>query len=199
MSNVVVLTKYWHFWGERPLRDAIRLIVKGKVEIIKADESKHIKTGLSRSGATFKMPAPLVIRLLEFGGYKIKKTTVKYSDAAIYNRDKNICQYWHYDDKGKPFKYRCSEDDRTKDHVLPRSRGGEDSFENVVTCCRWHNVDVKKNLTPEEAGLKLIRKPTKPRYNKGDMAILTFTFNPHSEAHKAYCECLGMEFSHRVK
>ena len=46
MSNVIVLTKYWAFWGERPLKDAIRLVVKGKVEVIKADESRHIKTGI---------------------------------------------------------------------------------------------------------------------------------------------------------
>lgn len=198
-SNVVVLTKNWAFWGERSLRDAILLVVKGKVEIIKADESKHIKTGISRSGITFKMPAPLVIRLLEFGGYKIKKTEVKFSNAAVHNRDRDICQYWHYDDNGKPFKYRCTVDERTIDHVIPQSKGGRSTFENTVTCCLWHNVEVKRNRTPKEAGLRLIKKPVTPKYNKGDMAILTFSFNPNNLAHKAYLECMGTEFSHIVK
>lgn len=190
-SNVIVLTKNWAFWGERSLRDAILLVVKGKVEIIKADESKHIKAGISKSGITFKMPAPLVIRLLEFGGYKIKKTEIKFSNAAVHNRDDYKCQYWHYDDMGKRFIYQCSTEDATVDHVIPKSQGGLNTFENTVTCCKWHNIVVKKGRTPKGAKLELIRKPKAPKLNKGDMVYIKFIFNPNSLAHIAFKEIMG--------
>ena len=193
MSNVIVLTKYWSFWGERSLQDAIKLIVKGKVEVLKTDESKDIKAGISRNGITFKMPAPLVIRLLEFGGVKIKTDKIKYSKEAVYQRDNFNCQYYHYNDNGKRYVHKCSKDEVTLDHVIPKCQGGADkTFENSVTSCRWHNVDVKKGRTPKEAGLELVQKPTVPIQRKGDMVILRFQFNPESNAHRAFQEIMGM-------
>jgi len=197
MTNVIVLTKNWAYWGERPVKDALRLYFRGKIEIVKADESRHIQAGVSREGVTFKMPAPLVIRLLDFVGYKIRKEKIQYSEDAVFARDNNICQYWHYDSEGKAFKYKCSASDRSIDHVLPKSRGGNpQSFLNCVCACKEHNVNVKKNHTPDEVGLKLIRKPEIPRSRKGDMAIVTFTFNSSNKAHRAFYEALGAEFSH---
>jgi len=195
MSSVVVLTSHWVYWGERPLKDAIKLIVKGKVEIVKADESREIRAGISRNGVTFKIPAPLVVRLLNFIGYKIRNPKISYSDEAVYARDGNICQYWHHDSNGKPFKHRCTVSDRTIDHILPVSRGGNTSFENCACSCKNCNTVVKKNRTPIEAGLKLIRRPFVPVYKRGDMAILTFTFDPQNKAHQAYFECLGTSFN----
>lgn len=193
MSNVIVLTKYWAFWGERPLRDAIRLVVKGKVEVIKADESRHIKTGISREGATFKMHAPLIIRLLEFGGIKIKSEEIKFSKEAVFQRDNYCCQYYHFDDNGKRYVHKCSKDEVSLDHVIPKCQGGADkSFTNSVTSCKWHNVKIKRGRTPKEAGLELVRKPTVPKRNKGDMVILRFQFNPDSLAHRAFQEIMGV-------
>ena len=194
MTNVVVLTKNWMYWGERCLEDAIRLYVKGKVEIVKADESREIRSGISRDGVVFKMPAPLVIRLLTFVGYKIRKEKIQFSEDAVYNRDGNVCQYYHQDDKGRDFKYKCTADDRSIDHVIPRSRGGANDFTNCVCACKHHNITVKKNHTPEEVGLKLIRKPEVPKSRKGDMAVMTFTFNSTSKAHRAFCEAMGLSF-----
>lgn len=192
MENIIVLTKYWAFWGERPLKDAIRLIVKGKVEVIKADDGKDIKTGISRDGATFKMSAPLIIRLLEFGGIKVKSEKVKYSKEAVFERDNYCCQYYHYDDDGKRYIHRCSKEEISLDHVIPKCQGGEDkSFRNTVACCKWHNINVKKGRTPKEAQLKLVQKPTTPKRNKGDMVILRFQFNPESSAHRAFQEIMG--------
>jgi len=192
-TNVIVLTKYWSFWGERSLKDAIKLIVKGKVEVLKADESKNIKAGISRSGIIFKMPAPLVIRLLEFGGVKIKTDKIKYSKEAIFQRDDFNCQYYHYDNNGKRYIHKCSKKEITLDHVIPKCQGGKDkTYTNSVTSCRWHNVDVKKGRTPKEAGLELIRKPTVPKQRKGDMVILRFQFNPENNAHRAFQEIMGI-------
>lgn len=192
MSNVIVLTKYWAFWGERPLRDAIKLVVNGKVEIVKADESRHIKTGISREGGTFKIPAPLVIRLLEFGGVKIKSEKIKFSKEAVFQRDNYCCQYYHYDDNGRRYIHKCSSDEITLDHVNPKCKGGTDKdFTNAVTACNWHNVVVKRGRTPKEAGLELVKKPVEPKRNKGDMVVIRFQFNPDSVAHKAFQEIMG--------
>lgn len=198
MSSVVVLTSRWAYWGERSLRDAIRLQVKGKVEVLRADKSRTITAGISRSGIRFKMPAPLVVRLLKFKGYKYENEEIKYSDDAVYERDKNICQYWHQDERGKRFKYRCTTEERTIDHVLPQSRGGKTSFDNCVCSCWTCNTKVKKNRTPKEAGLVLIRQPYTPKHRKGDMAYITFSFNPSSKAHQAYYEYMQVDFSHVV-
>ena len=199
MTNVVVLTTNWMYWGERPLEDAIKLYFRGKIEIVKADEGREIRAGISRAGVVFKMPAPLVVRLLNFIGYKIKKEKIQFSEEAIFARDNNICQYWHFDERGRAFKYKCTSDERTVDHIVPKSKGGENSFTNCACACRYHNVMVKRNHLPDEAGLKLIRKPEVPRSRKGDMAIMTFTFNPGNKAHQAFYEAVGMSFSHVAK
>lgn len=194
--GVVVLTASYVYWGERSLKEALKLIVRGKVEIVEADESREIRAGISRNGVTFKIPAPLVIRLLNFVGYKIKKEKVNFSEEAVYIRDGNICQYFHTDENGRRFKYKCMETEKSIDHVLPLSRGGKNCFTNCVCCCKEHNTRVKRNRTPGEAGLVLIRKPFVPVRRKGDMAIITFSFNPGNKAHVAYYQYMGMQFSH---
>jgi len=185
MSAVVVLTRDYCYWGERPLRDAIRLIVNGKVEIVAADESKVIQAGINKDGATFKLPAPLVIRLLTFVGVKIKHEEVTFSKEAVFERDENTCQYWHHDDRGKRFKHRCTQEELTVDHVIPKVKGGSNSFMNCVTACRTCNERLKRGRTPQEAGLELIRKPFVPRLRKGDMVVIRFQYNPESKAHRA--------------
>ena len=198
MSSVVVLTKYHAYWGERSIRDAIRLHVNGKVEILRADESRTITGSVSRDGVRFKMPAPLVVRLLDFAGYHYKNEEINYSDDAVFERDRNVCQFYHYDAQDKPFKYRCTTEERTIDHVLPQSRNGKTCFENCVCACRTCNNKVKKNRTPKEAGLKLIRQPYTPRHRKGDWAVFSFSYNPQSRAHQAYNDYLQVDFTHEI-
>lgn len=195
-SNVIVLTAQHQYWGERPLKDIIKLYFRGKIEIIKSEEGIYIQSGISRNGITFKMPVPLVVRLLNFFGYKYKNNKIVYSNYAVYTRDSHICQYYHFDEKGRKFKYKCSKDEETIDHVTPISKGGKTTFENCVTCCRWHNEVVKKNHTPEEAGLYLIKKPYTPLYKKGDWVVLSFSYNPNSKAHRAFFKYMGIEFNH---
>jgi 5-methylcytosine-specific restriction endonuclease McrA len=79
---------------------------------------------------------------------------VRFSRRNIFERDSNTCQYC-----GRRF----SKSDLTLDHVVPRSRGGRDSWENLVLACVNCNVR-KGNRTPEEAQIRLVRKPTKPAW-----------------------------------
>lgn len=191
MSTVVVLTRDFAYWGERPLRDALRLIVKGKVEVVAADESKVIQAGIDRNGITFKLPAPLVIRLLNFVGVHIKHESVTFSKEAVFARDDGICQYWHKDPMGNRYKHKCSPKEMTLDHVIPKVKGGQNTFENTVCCCRKCNERIKRGRLLKDCGLELIRQPFVPKRKKGDMVVIKFQFNPDSLAHRLLKESMG--------
>ena len=70
-------------------------------------------------------------------------------------RDKNICQYC-----GNKFIF----SELTMDHVIPKSRGGEKSWSNIVASCKKCNSK-KGDRTPEEARMPLIKKPFVPRWS----------------------------------
>lgn len=94
---------------------------------------------------------PTVVVCSSFDKVLLKKP--KVSKKAIYARDGGICQY-----TGKPLEFHES----NLDHVMPASRGGATSFENIVLSHKKVNSQ-KDNKTPEEAGLKLLRKPVAPK------------------------------------
>jgi hypothetical protein len=183
MTSVVVLTRDLQFWTEIDLRKFFLWYCKEKIEIIASDEHELV------GSTTFKVNRPLVVRLLKFVGYKIKHEEVDYSKEAVFNRDKNICQYWHFDEAGRQFKYKCNSNEITLDHVMPKCQGGDKkSFLNSVTCCRWHNVVIKRGRSPEEAGLKLIAKPFIPKRNRGEFVTINFAYNPNKLSHRIYVE-----------
>ena len=193
--SVVVLTRNFAYWGERPINDVIRLIVKGKAEIVRAEKGREIRGGITRDGIVFKMPAPLVVRLVEFVGYHIKSEKIQFSKEAVWERDHNVCQYYHRDEKGRRFRYKCNSEDRSIDHIIPKIQGGKNSFINCVTACKECNGKTKGGRTPREAGMELISIPVVPKRRKGDMVVLSFAFNPHSKAHQALAD-MGIKFSY---
>jgi len=75
------------------------------------------------------------------------------TNRNIFKRDNHTCVY-----TGK----KLARDELSVDHILPRSRGGKNTWENMVTCDRTLNCE-KADRTPEEAGLKLRIKPTRPK------------------------------------
>ena len=85
---------------------------------------------------------------------RLPMAEVKFNRQNVFERDGYICQY-----SGK----RCRPKDLTLDHVIPRDRGGRTSWENIVACSREMNSR-KGNRLPHEAGLRLIRKPERPRW-----------------------------------
>ena len=94
---------------------------------------------------------PTVIVLANFA--KVPKKRPKFSAKTIRERDGNRCQY-----TGKILK----PEEGNIDHVLPRSRGGQDVWENCVWSCKEINSR-KGNRLPEEAGLKLLTVPRAPK------------------------------------
>lgn len=195
MASVVVLTRDFQFWTEVSMDKFWKWLVKDKIEVVACGDSDDTRCfesynlSVDEAITTFKVQRPLVVRLLSFVGYKVKTEVIGFSKEAVFQRDKNICQYWHYDEKnGKPFKHLCTENERSLDHVIPKSKGGKNDFENTVCACKTCNIDIKKNRTPEEAGLKLIRKPFVPKRNKGDFVTVRFAYNPDKLAHRIYVE-----------
>ncbi|HWP50038.1 MAG TPA: HNH endonuclease [Candidatus Limnocylindrales bacterium] len=125
------------------LKRAITLIFKG-VAIVEEETDMVLRS------PTISIPVPAVIRLLRY--VKIPYHRVKFSRKNVLIRDNYICQYCY-----QKFKIM----DLTLDHVIPLSRGGWDGWDNVVTACRSCN-NRKGDDTPEEAGMKLLRKPRLP-------------------------------------
>jgi len=98
-----------------------------------------------------EIQAPRVIRLLSYD--KVPRQAVKFNRRNIFARDNNQCQYC-----GR--KFILSE--LSLDHVVPRSQGGQTSWDNIVCACVQCNVR-KGGRTPRQANLTLIRKPEKPK------------------------------------
>ena len=94
---------------------------------------------------------PKIIRLLFYD--RLPAQQVKFNRRNIFARDTNRCQYC-----GR----RRPTSDLSLDHIVPRSRGGQATWANIVCCCTECNVR-KGGRTPDEARMKLIRAPYKPR------------------------------------
>jgi len=140
MSNVLVLNADYSPLNITTLQRGFVLVDKGKAEIVKKGEKDIITT-------IGNFVRPVIIRLLDYIRYR--PTNLKVNRKRIFKRDKSTCQY-------------CgSKKHLTIDHVIPRSRGGENTWTNLVTCCSRCNV-YKGNKTPKEANMKLINKPYEP-------------------------------------
>lgn len=96
------------------------------------------------------IPRVIVLQLYD----RIPRTKVRFSRHNIYLRDSNTCQY-------------CGlERQRTElnlDHVVPRAQGGRTTWENVVCCCIDCNLS-KGARTPDQAGMRLLKTPVRPRW-----------------------------------
>jgi 5-methylcytosine-specific restriction endonuclease McrA len=101
--------------------------------------------------ARSEIQVPRVIRLLDYE--KLPKQTVKFNRRNIFARDHNQCQYC-----GKKF----PTTELSLDHVIPRSQGGQSTWENIVCSCIRCNVK-KGGRTPKQAHMTLVRKPEKPK------------------------------------
>jgi len=123
-------------------RRALVLLNRGKAEMLE-DGVGYIHT----VAETF--PLPSVIRL-DFPVRRPRRER-KLIRTEIFNRDRYTCQY-------------CGKETRqlTLDHVVPRYRGGQHTWENVVAACATCNRR-KAGRTPKEAGMKLLNTPSQPK------------------------------------
>jgi 5-methylcytosine-specific restriction endonuclease McrA len=126
------------------VRKAIVLLYLGKVELIESHRDKKVRA------ASMVMPFPSIVRLSVYVRVPFKKIIL--SRKNILRRDGHRCQY-------------CGRADLalTIDHIQPISRGGEETWENLVCACvRCNNS--KGDRTPDEALMPLRRRPMRPNY-----------------------------------
>lgn len=125
---------------------AMILLFTGRAEIVTEYDERKIR-GVSH---TFSLPK--ILRL--YSRHKSSKL-VRFSRHNIFWRDNFTCQYCHN-------KFSASQ--LTLDHVLPQSRGGKNSWENVVSACSPCNTK-KSDKLPHEARMKLLKKPVRPKWS----------------------------------
>lgn len=109
---------------------------------------------------SFKIAIPEVISLKFYDRIPLREP--KFTRRNIYEHYKYHCCYC-----GKRF----PSNELNLDHIIPKSRGGKTDWKNVVTSCIECNLK-KGSLLPEEAGMRLLIKPSKPNLNPGLSLIL---------------------------
>ena len=149
MKRTLLLNNSYEVLSFLPFQKCIKLLFsdKDKVEVVSSWQDK-----ISWSRGSIDYPAILRMK------YQVptKFYKVNFSRTAIVHRDKNHCQYCNK---------KLSASQITIDHVIPKSRGGGNTFTNCVVSCNPCN-NKKSDRTPEEAGMVLIRQPMHPPHSK---------------------------------
>ncbi|MDB9313092.1 HNH endonuclease [Spirulina sp. CS-785/01] len=161
MSKVLVLNASYEPLNITSWRRAVVLLLKGKAEQLEYN-TREIYT---------KIPLPTVIRLRYY--VRVPYKEIPLTRRNILERDDHTCQYCNY--RG---------DNLTLDHVVPRSRGGKDSWDNLVAACVRCNVK-KGNRTPEEAQMPLSTRPRRP-YSSLHFEIARYIRSGRNEEWKKY-------------
>lgn len=126
-----------------PWQEAIRLILRGAVDVV----AMHTPTVHVRSPSV-TIELPITVALRRYAHIPYRRAT-RATRAGVLKRDGFVCAY-------------CGGHADTVDHVLPRSRGGGDSWFNLVAACRPCNGR-KGDSTPQEVGMSMFREPFEPR------------------------------------
>jgi 5-methylcytosine-specific restriction endonuclease McrA len=123
---------------------AVVLLFLGKAELIAAKDSRKVRS------TKISFPFPTIVRLRVYIRVPYKKIVL--SRKNILRRDNHKCQY-------------CSRSDLTLtiDHIVPKSKGGTDSWENLVAACVKCN-NKKGDRSPEDANMPLHKRPSKPSH-----------------------------------
>ena len=143
MRRVLVLNQDFSPLSVCTAERAFLLIFLNKAELVHDDKQRQIRT------VHRQYPMPSVIRLQKYIFIPFKGVIL--SRQNVFKRDGQQCLY-------------CgSKKDLTLDHVVPKSRGGKSTWNNLATACKKCN-SLKGNKTPEEVGMALTMKPFKPSY-----------------------------------
>ncbi len=164
--RVLVLNKSWIAIHVASVRRAVSLVYRNLARVVDTDdystydfeswksasEQSRLDEARCLHAPDFVLRLPEVIQLTRFN--RLLKQGVRFSRRNIYERDGGGCQYCgrHID-----------RSEFTLEHVTPRCRGGTSTWENIVLSCLRCNVR-KGSRLPHEAGMKLRKKPVKPRW-----------------------------------
>ena len=144
--NTLVLNASYEPLRVVNLERAMYYLMSGKAEIVEAYDKVVRSVSL-----TFRHPK--IIKLVKYVKMKKRYNGVKYSRRNILSRDGYLCQYCGI---------KCTDKSATLDHVHPKSKGGPANWTNIVTACHKCN-NKKDDRTPEEANMKLLNIPERPK------------------------------------
>jgi len=178
---VLVLNRLWQAVNTCSVRRAFTLLYQGHAQVVSANEGNDFLAHDFMSWRDFsqtnpepemvktisvniRIPRIIVLLLFE----RLPKKEVKFTRHNVFERDRNTCQYC-----GLIF-------ERTNlnlDHIFPRDRGGQTTWENIVCSCIPCNTK-KGNRLPHQVGMQLIRKPKRPKWQP--FVNITFTRHHHN-------------------
>jgi len=141
MGRTLVLNASFEPLSTVSLHRAVVLVMQGKAVV----EQAH--PGLRIRAASVEVPVPQVIRLSRYVRVPFRQRA-SWSRRGVLVRDRHRCGY-------------CGRRATTVDHILPRSRGGRDTWLNTVAACSADNHR-KADRTPEQAGMQLLTAPFEP-------------------------------------
>jgi 5-methylcytosine-specific restriction endonuclease McrA len=141
MGRSLVLNATFEPLGVVAARRAVVLVLKEKAEVLESN-------GVVFHSEFLEVPAPSVVKLRAFVRVPPRARTA-LTRRAVFARDGWVCQY-------------CGVTAENVDHVIPKSKGGEHSWENVVAACKRCNQR-KENRMAHEVGLRLKTPPRAPR------------------------------------
>jgi len=141
--KVLVLNQDYRVLTVCSVHRAFLLVYAEKAELVNNSKNAFLRT------VNAAYPIPSIIRLQDY--VKVPYKGVVMSRQNIFKRDGHFCQYCK------------AKGELTLDHVMPRSRGGLTTWENLITACKPCNSR-KGDFTPEEANMPLLRKPYKPSF-----------------------------------
>lgn len=169
-TSVLMLNRLYMAVRIVSARRALTLLYLDEAEVVSVDDGKYLSydfddwVEVSQAKHSFEperhdwirtvrfqIAVPKIVRLLGYD--KIPSASVKLNRRNLFARDQSTCQYC-----GKKF----PTSELSLDHVVPRSQGGQNTWENIVCACVQCNVR-KGGRTPVQAHMKLINLPKKPR------------------------------------
>jgi 5-methylcytosine-specific restriction endonuclease McrA len=142
MSEVLVLNATYEVLTSVTWQRAVTMVVTGEAVVHEADPDRQVHS------QHLTVPLPRVIRLVHYVFVRFRRGGHLASKRGVLVRDKRTCVY-------------CGRVGLTVDHVLPQSRGGGHTWENLAACCGVCN-NKKADRTPEEAGMRLRWTPWRP-------------------------------------
>ncbi len=191
-ASVLVLNRLYLAVHVVSVRRAFTLLFRELAEVIHVESGQYANYNfeswreISELRANFKEPhddwiravnfeiqVPRVIRLLTYD--RLPKQAVRFNRRNVFARDGNRCQYC-----GRRF----PTSELSLDHVIPRSKGGETTWENIVCSCVKCNVK-KGGRSPQEAHMALVRHPVRPKRSP----LLSIKLgNPKYESWKSFLD-----------
>ena len=179
-TPVLVLNRLWQAVNTCSAKRAFTLLYQGHAQVVSTAPGNEFVTHDFASWQDFsnqnpdremvqtismKIRIPRIIVLMLFE--RLPKKEVKFTRHNVFERDNNTCQYC-----GVLF----SRDSLNLDHIMPRDRGGQTTWENIVCSCIPCNTR-KGNRLPHEAGMALIRKPKRPKWRP--FIHISLSTHPH--------------------